>query len=124
MAFDPLPQSHITGLDIVSGGSTVPGTDTDKYLLIPRTSIPELDEAECDEVTGDIRKVALALEDMLFNVYNGMDAADRPANWRHSRSTSPNDAAGTSTRSYYATFVTTFPSVEVADEPAGPDEPA
>jgi len=121
MAFNPLPQSHITGLDVVAGGSTVPGIGTDKYLLIPMASIPELDEAECDEATGDIRKVALALEDMLYNVYNGMDAADRPVNWRHVRSTSPDDAAGTSTRSYLATFVTTLPSVEVADEP---DEPA
>jgi len=113
---DFLPQTHITGLDVVAGGSTVTGSESDNYLLIPLTSIPELEEDECDEATGDIRCIAFAFSELLYQVYQAMATADRPTKWRSSRSPGTPDADGKRTAYYTNTFSVEDTETEVEDE--------
>ena len=123
MAFEKRPQSHITGLVIVAASGAVPASPTGDWLLIPRSSIPQLTTAECDattpstpETTGDIRKVAFALQDMLYQVYANMAVADRPVNWKSYRSPGTEDDDGNATRSYTNQFEISVSAVEVKAE--------
>ncbi len=114
--FDPLPQTHIVGLDVVAGGSTVTGTGSDKYLLIPLTSIPQLSEAECDEATGSIQKVAFALAEKLYQLYAAMAVADRPAKWSSYRSPGTPDDDGVREATYTNRFTVVDSATEVQAE--------
>jgi hypothetical protein len=126
MAFAPLPQTHIVGLDVVAGGSTVTGADTVKYLLIPLTSIPQLSEAECDETpynvdtnpnpTGNISKIAFALAEKLYQLYAAMAVADRPAKWSSYRSPGTPDNSGVREATYTNRFTVVDSATEVQAE--------
>jgi len=113
---DLLPQTHITGFALVDGGSDVPGTGSDKYLLIPRTSIPQLDVADCDEEDGDIRKVVFALCEMIYQVYAAMATADRPTKWASYRSPGTPDDDGIRTPTYTNQFTVADSATEVVSE--------
>lgn len=74
---------------------------------MPIATFPELTAAEADAATGDIRKIAFALLDKLYDAWMGKAAADRPTKWTMDRQSSADDAAGTLTRTFVARFVTT-----------------
>ena len=114
--FDPLPQTHIVGLDVVAGGSTVTGAGGDKYLLIPLTSIPQLAEAECDEATGNISKIAFALAEKLYQLYAAMAVADRPVKWASYRSPGTPDNSGVREATYTNRFTVVDSGTEVQAE--------
>jgi len=119
MSFTATPSTHITGIDVVAGATTVPGTGSDKYLLIPMTSLPELDEAEVTGASSNICKVAFAFIERFFQIFNAMAAADRPVSWTAYNPTSQQDeVARTATRTITHKFDIAYPTLEVADEPA------
>lgn len=108
MAFVVAPAAasnpHITGWS-VDGAN----------IVVPINSFPELEASEAAATTGDIRKVILALVDKFYDIYNGTAAADKPNKMQIYRSTSVNDVAGTTTRTYTFSF-TVDGSFEVAAE--------
>lgn len=117
MAFDKTPDTHITGIDIKSGGDSLAGAGTDKYLIIPITSIPELEVSEVQGGTGDIRRVIYALCRKFTDIYQAMALADRPTKWLTSFSTTvdgPN--AGVATQHFNTRFDVNVGGFEVADE--------
>jgi hypothetical protein len=116
MAFDPLPQSHIVGLDVVAGGATVTGAGSVKYLLIPLTSLPLLSEAECDEATGDIRKVALALCEKLYQIDEAITTANKSTKWRCYRSPGAPNKDGVADYSYTNRLTVNAGTPEVVTE--------
>jgi hypothetical protein len=113
---DLLPQTHIVGLDVKSGGDSLTGAGTVKYLVIPLTSIPQLSEAECDESTGSIQKVAFALAEKLYQLYAAMAVADRPAKWSSYRSPGTPDNSGVREATYTNRFTVVDSATEVQAE--------
>lgn len=89
-------------------------------ITVPLATFPELTAAEADAADGDIRKIAFAIVDKLYAVYNATAVADRPTKMRITRGTSANDETGVMVRSYVFTFDTEVAAggMEVADEPA------
>jgi hypothetical protein len=75
-------------------------------ISLPSASLPETDATECDGTTGDFRKVMLAFMEAVYQHYNGLATADRPAKMTITRSTSVNDTTGVITRTYAAAFLT------------------
>jgi len=134
MAFEDVktPSTHIAGIDVLTSsligeltdqldGQHMVGPDAtvgDKYLVIPITSIPQLEEAEVTDEAGDIRKVAFALAELLYQVYAAMPAADRPANWTAYRTAGAPDDSGVRTPTYTNQFTVADSATEVIDEPA------
>lgn len=117
------PSTHIAGITVVAADATVPST-AGNYLVIPLSSIPKL-KADGSEVTdgeGDIRKVAFALVEMLYQVYAAEAHTTRPEKWSSYRSAGTEEDDGTATRSYTNSFGVNVLAVEVADEPVA-DEP-
>ena len=107
MAFDPLPDSWISGI-------SEDGTD----VTFPIASLAELSAAEVDTVTGDIRKFMFALCDHMADEWYATAAANRPAQMSISRSTSTDETAGTQTKQFVFRFTTAPTSNEVIAEPA------
>lgn len=105
MAFDPAPNAWIPSWS--EDGTTI---------SIPIASLPELTADEADGTTGDIRKVLFALADKIFDHWNSLPTADRPAKMTVRRTTITNDAAGTQDRSYTFTFTTAASSEDVVAE--------
>lgn len=87
-------------------------------VTIPIASIPELTAAEADAVTGDMRKCLFAFLMKVYASWLAMAAEDRPANMTLSRNPSFNDADGSITWQFVATFKVEVLSQDVVDEPA------
>lgn len=113
-AFSGAPGTHISGLEYKTAGQTV----TADSVVIPIAAIPELTAAEADPTTGDIRKFLFAFLEAFHQIVLASawaDADDVPANYRSSKSTTPNDADDTATRHYTQVLVLDG-AFEVADE--------
>ena len=94
MAYNKLPSAHIAN---ISATSTA--------LTLPLSSVPELSQAEVNDPSGDIRKVAYAFSQKLHSVYSNMLLDDKPVKWTSSRvTTAPAEDSLTATRSFTFTF--------------------
>ena len=109
MAFSAVPSTHIAGW-------SEDGTD----ITVPIASFPELTADEADGTTGDIRKIAFALADKLYSLYNTLAAADRPTKMQAFRSTSMNESGGTMTGTRTYTFVFSIAGTYAPDVVAEP----
>lgn len=105
MAFNPLPQTWLTGL-----------TDDGTTLSLPISSIPQLTAPEADSVTGDIRKVVFALMELLYSKWNALVLADRPKQMTFSKSVYTDVATGIVTNTYTVTCKTSVSVQEVIAE--------
>ena len=87
-------------------------------VTFPLASLPETDATEADGATGDIRKVLYALCEEMYQHYNGLDSADKPAKMVISRNTSVNDTTDVITRTFALAFTmeSAVGGVEVVDE--------
>jgi len=85
-------------------------------VSFPIASVPELTAAEADAVTGDLRKIALALCDNAFEKYNALATGDKPNRMVMRKNTSTNDATGVTTRTYTFEFQLASSPPEVAAE--------
>jgi len=91
MAFDKTPTTWI-------GSWSEDGTN----ITVPIASFPELTAAEADGSTGDIRKIAFAMFEKLFQTYNALETADRPTKWTITKTSSTNTTTGVVTNTYDA----------------------
>lgn len=111
MAFNPAPTSLWAGY--------VYANDT---LSIPLANLDGLTAAEANATTGDWRAIAQALLVTLYNHYNGLATADKPAAMTVStpsvQAVSSGDFAGTVKATYSASFYLTLDGAVVSDEPA------
>lgn len=105
MAFSAVPTSWIADW-------SEDGTD----ITVPLASFPELTAAEADGTTGDIRKIAFAVLEKLFQEWISRDSADRPAMWTAAKTVSVNTSTGVSTAQYVMTFKLETTAQDVADE--------
>lgn len=105
MAFSPVPTDWIAGW-------SEDGTD----ITVPIASFPELTAAEADAATGDIRKIAFAIAEKLYQAMNAKAVADRPSKWTAAKAVSVSTATGQSTVQYVMTFKVDTLAQEVADE--------
>ena len=105
MAFSPVPTDWIASW-------SEDGTD----ITVPIASFPELTAAEADAASGDIRKIAFAWMEKLFQAWNGKATADRPVKWTMAKSANVNTSTGVTTVQYVATFYVQTTAQEVADE--------
>jgi hypothetical protein len=88
------------------------GTD----ITVPIASFPELTAVEADASSGDIRKIAFAIIEKLFQAWIGTASADRPVQWTMSKSVQTNTTTGVQTNTYTCVFKTGIISQEVEDE--------
>ena len=105
MAFDPTPTTWIPSI-------SEDGTN----LIIPLASLPELTAAEADAVTGDIRKIAFAINAALRAAWVAQATADRPAQMVLSESNRVDNDTGKITRTFASTFELGVSAIEVEDE--------
>lgn len=105
MAFDKTPTTWLA-----SWGESV-GT-----ISVPIATFPELTAAECDAVTGDIRKIAWAFFEKMYQEYNDTATADRPSQWTCTKSSSVNATTGVVTNIFTNTIYTEILTQEVDDE--------
>jgi hypothetical protein len=105
MAFSPVPTDWISGW-----------SEDATNITVPIASFPELTAAEADGASGDIRKIAFALLEKLFQAWNGKAAADRPGKWTMSKSASVNTSTGITTVQYVVTFQIATTAQDVAAE--------
>ena len=87
-------------------------------ITVPLASFPQLTAAEADGTTGDIRHIAFAIVDKLYEEWIGTLAADRPTKWTTSKSVSQNTTTGEVTNTFTFVFKTTIVSQDVSAEPA------
>jgi hypothetical protein len=115
MAFNKAPSAWLgAGYSADSANDEITFTTADAGSDI---GLPELTNAEADETTGDVRAIAHALVERLFQVWNATATADRPVRMSVFRSLNgaPN---GTDLIANYSIQFTLTPEVEVADEPS------
>ena len=83
--------------------------------------LPELTDAEADEVSGDVGKLLYGLIAGLYAKATeknaSLAATDRPARFSFNRVSSVNEATGLIQRSYTFNFTLAAAGVEVAPEP-------
>jgi hypothetical protein len=83
-------------------------------ISFPAPSIPELDLAEADADTGDIRKVIFALLEKIYDHYAGLPSADQPSNLTFGTSGYFNNQNGALERTYSLKFTLAATSFDVA----------
>jgi len=115
------PTSYLPGLKLVSSdgsgaASAASFANSKQYLCLLMDDIPELDPAEADPTSGDMRKIVFALEAAIYAAYQAIAAADRPAKWVSQRSSAINDADDVISRNFVNQFTTETTGEEVADE--------
>lgn len=115
------PTSYLAGLKLVtsnSDGSADPAdfANSTQYLCIPMSSLPELDGTEANPSSGDFRKIMFAIEDAVYNAYQAIASADRPAKWINTRSSSISDSTDITTRNFVNQFYTTATGEDVSNE--------
>lgn len=101
------------GSGALAGGSLANST---QYLCIPLATLTGAVTGDIDPATGDIRKIMFALETALYDAYQAVTSADRPAKWTCNRSSNYNDATDIVTRVFVNQFSTETSGEEVADE--------
>lgn len=88
------------------------GTD----ITVPIATFPELTAAEADASTGDIRKIAFAIVDKLYQEYTALDSAERPTKMYIGKSSVIDPATGLVTNTYNIRFYNAVLSQDVDDE--------
>jgi hypothetical protein len=104
MAFDKTPTTWLENW-------SEDGTD----ITVPLATFPELTAAEADATTGDIRKIAFAIAEKLYQAWALTASADRPDKMRITRTRT---ATGTATMvvQYTLRFELNVTGQEVEDE--------
>lgn len=103
MAYDDVPTDLFSGMS--EDGTT---------LSIPIASIPQLTAAEADATTGDARKIVYAILRQVFDYYDGLATADKPARMTVTRQKAY--SGGTDTETFIVAFQTDVSGIDVADE--------
>ena len=85
-------------------------------MTIPIASLPELTDAEAHATTGDIREIAWAITEKLFQEFNGRVLDDRPVRMGITKSASINSTTGVLINSIVFTFQTAIGSQNIIDE--------
>jgi hypothetical protein len=106
MAFTKTPTSWLTSW-------AEDGTN----ITVPIASIPELTAAEADAATGDIRKILWALSEKMWQRWDALVTADKPANMTIRKFSRIDPSTSEVTSTYTFEFVLTPGSFEVTDEP-------
>jgi hypothetical protein len=86
-------------------------------VTFPIASFAEMDAAEADGASGDIRKVMFAIVEHMYATFIGKVVADRPTQFTMSKSVSQNTTTGIITNTYQLVFRNEILSQDVADEP-------
>ena len=90
-------------------------------LSIPLADLDGLSAAEANATTGDWRAIMQALLVTLYNHYNGLETADKPAALVVStpsvQAVNSGDFAGTVKATYSTSFYLTLDGAVVSDEP-------
>ncbi len=115
------PQSYLPGIvkfTSESNGSG-PGAEffgnSQEYFAVPIGAIPNLEFADVDPATGDIRKFLFAWDAAILAVYNALAAPDKPAMWTPSLGSNLLASAGL-LRTHSHRFETTVTGEQVANE--------
>ena len=87
-------------------------------ITIPRGDLDGITAAEANATTGDIREVMRGLLEALFQHHQSEPFAGRLAQFRISKSVSPNPQENTQEITYSVRCVVDVSSVNVKDEPA------
>lgn len=85
-------------------------------ITVPIASFPLLTATEADGATGDIRKIALALVDKLYESYTGTAISDRPGKMTITRTPSFSATTDQTTITYSFSFVTESTAYDVVAE--------
>lgn len=85
-------------------------------ITVPIASFPLLTAAEADGATGDIRKIALAFLEQLYDSYSGTAIADRPGKMVITRTPAFSAATDQTTITYSVSFVTESTAYDVVSE--------
>lgn len=107
MAFSKIPTSWIASW-------AEDGTN----ITVPIASFPELTAAEADGASGDIREIAWAFTEKLFQEFNSRATEDRPTKMNITKSSSINATTGVVTNNITFTFQTEILTQNVIAEPA------
>jgi len=112
MAFNPAPSSWL-------GAGYSLGTNQAKFKTATAgadIALPELTDAEANATTGDIRQVAYALAEALWQAWLAQEAADRPSKMGIAKNSVVNNADGTISHTYTLTFTNAITGQDVAAE--------
>lgn len=115
------PTSYLAGLKLVTSdgaGAAASSSfaNSTQYLCIPMSTLPQLTGTEANPSTGDIRKIMFAFEEAVYNAYQAIAVADRPARWLCNRSSSISDVLDVITRNFQNQFSTESSGEEVIAE--------
>lgn len=113
MAADLKPSTWIDGYDSDSGAHTITLNTADNGS----PSLPQLTDDNADPDTGDIRQVALAIAEMLYEKWIELGAAGQPTYMRLSRAVS-GDSSGNITYIFQTSI--TFQPTGIFAIPAEP----
>lgn len=91
-------------------------TPTAGEVTLDHADFPELTDAECHEVTGDIRKIYFGILEGIYESWSNMDVADRPNRMSLSKNVSTNVDTGIQTNTFTYRFETSITGQDVADE--------
>ncbi len=142
MAFNPFPGAHISGLvnpELADGGNPLIESNTclqigmtaawitanmsasQGCIIIPcdqaGSSLLDSEAGENDPTAaGDIRKVCYSLSEMMFDLYDAMATADRPAKMTLSRSGLIAGTGSQVSRTFTFTFVLDGSGLDVVAE--------
>ena len=105
MAFDKTPTTWLSSW-----------SEDATNITVPIATFTQLTAAEADASTGDIRKIVWAILEKLYQTYNALPTADRPAKWTISKSASVNTTTNVVTNSFVVTLLTEVLTQEVVAE--------
>lgn len=89
---------------------------TNNKLEFPIAALPGATAAEVDPYSGDIRKIMLGIVKGLFNGYNALPVADRPAKFSVTRGTPTGVNPTTVRQTYTLTFDLDIAETDLATE--------
>lgn len=113
MAFDPKPSTWLgAGLTLVGHVLGLNTNDASTNKLLTRIT-----DADADPTTGDIRKLAYALCEMLYAAKLSIDTPDLPSRMTIQAANGTADS-GRIRRTFTLTFILDAEETPVSDEPA------
>lgn len=98
MSYDKKPSTWLGAGYAADAGAHTIGMNTNGAAT--NKTLPRLEDAEADPTTGDIVQLLDALLEALYQKYNGLAQADKPAHFSIYRQSAVNDADGTTQRTY------------------------
>jgi hypothetical protein len=115
------PQSYLPGIVKFTSESDGSGPgpaffgDSQDYFAVPIEAVPNLEFADVDPITGDIRKFLFAWDAAILAAYSAIDAPDKPTMWVPSLGSNLL-ASGGILRTHSHLFETTVTGEQVANE--------